>query len=81
MEQQERGFLQNQSASIKDGNDLISSKELKSFKNEFKIEEKEEGGAFLLTFFSTILWGRSGSFVNTLCFSYDSHDSNLFHKI
>lgn len=44
-------FLQNQSASIKDGNDLISSKELKSFKNEFKIEEKEEGGAFLLTFF------------------------------
>lgn len=44
-------FLQNQSASIKDGNDLISSKELKSFKNQFKIEEKEKGGAFLLTFF------------------------------
>ncbi|MFD2833562.1 thioredoxin family protein [Gramella sp. AN32] len=27
------------------------TKDLKSFKNEFKVEEKEEGGAFLLTFF------------------------------
>ena len=33
-------------------NDWVSKfRELKSFKNEFKIEEKEEGGAFLLTFF------------------------------
>ncbi len=28
-----------------------ATKDLKSFKNEFKVEEKEEGGAFLLTFF------------------------------
>lgn len=27
------------------------TKDLKSFKNDFKVEEKEEGGAFLLTFF------------------------------
>jgi len=27
------------------------TKDLKSFKNKFKVEEKEEGGAFLLTFF------------------------------
>ena len=29
----------------------VPTKDLKSFKNEFKSEEKEEGGAFLLTFF------------------------------
>ena len=29
----------------------MPTKDLKSFKNEFKSEEKEEGGAFLLTFF------------------------------